>query len=382
MMRLMSGGRAKAVDVQDTPLVLTCTTTGAQTLTFTAMTVAAGKTVVVDWGDTNTNTYTAGAGTRTHAYAGAGTWTVKLANRRNITELSLNDAKITALLINSTNPLPSGLTYLNLNGLAGLTYNANTNPLPSGLTYLYLNGLTGLTYNANTNPLPSGLTYLTLNGLTGLTYNANTNPLPSGLTYLNLYNLAGLTYNANTNPLPSGLTSLTLTTLAGLTYNANTNPLPSGLTYLNLINLAGLTYNANTNPLPSGLTYLYLYNLAGLTWIINALQPWPTGATAAIITGCPLVTCVVWTDNAIQSIQAENAYSAMNVYSWLAAILANKTNFTYATPTLDLLGGSNAAPNGTYRAADPVTSGAEAKYALVNGNGSYAPGPEWVVQTA
>jgi hypothetical protein len=334
MMRLMSGGRAKAVDVQDTPLVLTCTTTGAQTLTFTAMTVAAGKTVVVDWGDTNTNTYTAGAGTRTHAYAGAGTWTVKLANRRNITELSLNDAKITALLINSTNPLPSGLTYLNLNGLAGLTYNANTNPLPSGLTYLYLNGLTGLTYNANTNPLPSGLT------------------------------------------------SLTLTTLAGLTYNANTNPLPSGLTYLNLINLAGLTYNANTNPLPSGLTYLYLYNLAGLTWIINALQPWPTGATAAIITGCPLVTCVVWTDNAIQSIQAENAYSAMNVYSWLAAILANKTNFTYATPTLDLLGGSNAAPNGTYRAADPVTSGAEAKYALVNGNGSYAPGPEWVVQTA
>ena len=36
------------------------------------MMVAAGKSVVVDWGDGNTNTYTAGAGTRTHAYAGVG----------------------------------------------------------------------------------------------------------------------------------------------------------------------------------------------------------------------------------------------------------------------------------------------------------------------
>ena len=335
LMRIGALGRgaASAVDPQDTPLVLTCTTTGAQTLTLQGLTVAAGKTVVVDWGDTNTNTYTAGAGTRTHAYAGAGTYTVKIANRRNITLIDFEDTKITSLIINSTNPLPTGLTSLTLKTLAGLTYNANTNPLPTGLTYLTLNTLAGLTYNANTNPLPTGLTYLTLN------------------------------------------------TLAGLTYNANTNPLPTGLTYLTLNTLAGLTYNANTNPLPTGLTILSLYTLTGLTWEIKSGAAWPTGATVATITGCPSVTCTAWTDNAIHSIQAENAYSQANVDAFINAIWANKANFTYATPTLDLLGGSNAAPSGTYQNNCPPTSGKEYAYDLVNDNCGHG-GPKWVVQTA
>jgi hypothetical protein len=46
----------------------------------------------------------------------------------------------------------------------------------------------------------------------------------------------------------------------------------------------------------------------------------------------------------------------------IAAIWSNKANFTYATPTLDLLGGSNAAPNGMYQAASPPTTGNEKKY--------------------
>jgi hypothetical protein len=101
-----------------------------------------------------------------------------------------------------------------------------------------------------------------------------------------------------------------------------------------------------------------------------------------VTTGCPNVTVSIWTNNAIRSIQAENTYSQANVDAFLTAILANKANFTWATPTLDLLGGSNSAPSGTYQAADPVTSGNETKYALVNGNGSYAAGPEWTVTTA
>ena len=263
LMRIGALGRgaASAVDPQDTPLVLTCTTTGAQTLTLQGLTVAAGKTVVVDWGDTNTNTYTAGAGTRTHAYAGAGTYTVKIANRRNITLIDFEDTKITSLIINSTNPLPTGLT------------------------------------------------------------------------------------------------SLTLKTLAGLTYNANTNPLPTGLTILSL------------------------YTLTGLTWEIKSGAAWPTGATVATITGCPSVTCTAWTDNAIHSIQAENAYSQANVDAFINAIWANKANFTYATPTLDLLGGSNAAPSGTYQNNCPPTSGKEYAYDLVNDNCGHG-GPKWVVQTA
>lgn len=241
LVTLMSG----ATDPQDTGLTLTCTTTGAQTLTIQGMTVATSKEVVVNWGDGNSNTYTAGAGTRTHNYAGAGTWTVTMTPRGNITLLDLRDTKLSGAI-------------------------------------------------------------------------------------------------TTTNPLPSGLTSLTL------------------------YNLTGLTYNANTNPLPAGLTYLYLSSLAGLTWDINAGQPWPTGATTASVVTCPSVTVSAWTDNAIRTMQFENAYSQANVDALIAAIYANRASFTYATPTLDIAGGSNAAPSGVYADEDPPTTGKGMIYELVN----------------
>ena len=162
-----------------------------------------------------------------------------------------------------------------------------------------------------------------------------------------------------------------------------TNPMPTGLTSLALNSLSGLTWTVGASaPMPASLTTLSLNSLSGLTWIITTGNQWPTGATAMTVIGCPAVTVTTWTNNSIRTIQAENAYSQANVNAFLYAILANKANFTYATPALDLLGGSNAAPSGTYQAADPVTSGKEAAYALVNGNGSYAAGPEWTVQTA
>jgi hypothetical protein len=336
--------------------ILTCTTTGAQTLTLHGLTVAAGKTVTVDWGDSSSNDYT-GAGARTHAYAGAGTWIVKMTKRDDITLLDLEDTKLSGT-INASNPLPVSLLSLTIISLSGLTYNANTTPLPAGLTYLYLSTLVGLTYNANTNPLPAGLWYLRLAALAGLTYNANTNPLPGGLIYL------------------------ILTGLTGLTYNANTNPLPVGLTYLLLSTLTGLTYNANTNPLPGGLTYLYLNTLVGLIWEINNSQKWPVGATAATIMACNSVTCTAWTDNAIRSIQWESSLNVAAVDNVQRQIWLNKANFTWATPTLDLLGGGNAIPSGAYAdpsPADPST-GMEYKYCL--NNDIPAAGPTWVVTTA
>lgn len=323
----MSSGGAAA----PTTLTLTCTTTGAQTLFLQGVTVAASKTVTVDWGDTTSNTYTAGAGTRSHAYGGAGVWTVVIHDTPNITLLDLRDTKISCTI-------------------------TAANPLPANLTSLYIDSLTGLTYNVN---------------------NA---PLPAGLITLKLIRLPGITYNVNNAPLPSGITTLDLRDMNGLTYNANTNPLPAGLLTLILMSLTGLTYNANTNPLPAGLTSIYLNALPRLTWQINAAQPWPTGATAAVVTGCPNVTVSAWTDNAIRTAQFENAWNQAAVDACVNAFLANKANFTWTTPSLDILGGSNAAPSGIYQAADPVTSGKEAVYALMNGNGSYAPGPEWTVQ--
>ena len=279
--KLMLLGVMEGKNIQNTPLVLTATTTGAETLTLQTLTIATGKTVVVDWGDGNTNSYT-GVGTRTHAYAGAGTWAVKFTNRIDIIEIDFRDTKLGGVI----------------NG---------ANPLPINLTYLYLNNLSGLTYNANTNPLPSKLVHLTL--------------------------------------------------------------------YI----VPNFTCNANTNPLPSGLTYIYLQNLPGLTWDINAAQPWPAGDPTVEIINCPNVTCTAWTRNNTQSIRAENGYNETNVDAFVNAVWANKANFTYATPSLDLLGGYNAAPSGTYQAASPPTTGKEKIYDLVNGN--YTPaGPEWTVQ--
>jgi len=303
--KLMLLGAMEGKNIQNTPLVLTATTTGAETLTLQTLTIATGKTVVVDWGDGNSNSYT-GTGTRTHAYAGAGTWTVKFTNRIDITEIDFRDAKFGGV-INGANPLPINLTYLRFQDLSGLTYNIN-------------------------NTL-----------------------LPSGLNNLSLINLLNLTYNANTNPFPSNLTSL----------------------YLNY--LPNLTYNVNTNPFPSGLIYLYLWNLPNMTWIINAAQPWPAGAPVVEIVNCPNVTCTAWTRNNTQSIRAENGYNETNVDAFVNAVWANKANFTYANPSLDLLGGSNVAPSGTFQAASPPTTGKEKLYDLAHGN--YTPaGPEWTVQ--
>ena len=70
------------------------TTTGAETLTIAAFTVAAGKTCTVVWGDGSSDIYS-GAGARTHNYAGAGNYKVKFMQPENITHITLSDNKMT-----------------------------------------------------------------------------------------------------------------------------------------------------------------------------------------------------------------------------------------------------------------------------------------------
>jgi hypothetical protein len=158
LLSVLMGG--KKVDPQTTGLTMTVTTAGAATLTITGMTVAAGATVVADWGDGGTDTYSAGAGARTHAYAGAGTWTVKLTPRSSITSLNLADAQITGLVINAANPLPNALTYLRLFDLDGINYNINSSPLPSTLATIFLYSCSGIT--ATNLVLPASMVSFTL----------------------------------------------------------------------------------------------------------------------------------------------------------------------------------------------------------------------------
>ena len=122
---------------------LTCTTTGAQTLTLQSLGIVAGQTVVVTWGDGNSNTYS-GEATRTHAYAGTGTWTVTFNTPEHIRKLDLRDTKLSEI-INAANPMPTGITSLYLASLTGLSWTVSaTTPMPTGIAYLTLINLTGL----------------------------------------------------------------------------------------------------------------------------------------------------------------------------------------------------------------------------------------------
>ena len=369
------GVLGKKVDVQDTPLVLTATLTGAATLWIQDLTIATGKSVVVDWGDGNTNTYTAGGGTRSHAYAGAGTYAIKIANRSSITSINLQQETKLSGTINASNPWPSGLKYLILNGIPSLTYNGSTTPLPSGLLQLSLTTMAGFTYNANTYPLSSTLTSLTLYNVANFTYNINDNPLPSGLTFLSLIgSLPGLTYNVNTTALPTGLLSLIVNTLTSGNFTFDgTNPLPDSLTLINMYNLAGFTYNVNTNPWPAGLITLTLNTLSGLTWAADAGSPIPSTVTDLTIYSCNNISipAAQWAVNGLQHIIFQSTLTAEEVDDILLGVWTNKANYTHATPTLNLLGTNNHSPTGTFQAGSGEsglpTTGMEYAYDLKNG---------------
>jgi len=108
----------------------------------------------------------------------------------------------------------------------------------------------------------------------------------------------------------------------------------------------------------------------------------PTGMLLLTIVNCANVAAIsTWAINTLRTVNYENNLAQAAVDAVLAAIWANKANYTYATPTLDLAGTGNAAPSGTYQAASPPTTGKEYAYDLVNGAYTAA-GPEWVVTTA
>ena len=87
-----AGGETLSGAVTPTVASFITTTTGAQTLTISALTITAA--MVVDWGDGNQDIYN-GAGARTHNYAGAGTWTVRFLSPLLVTVFRIADNKVT-----------------------------------------------------------------------------------------------------------------------------------------------------------------------------------------------------------------------------------------------------------------------------------------------
>ena len=98
------------------------TTTGAETLTIAALTVATGQTAVVQWGDGLSDTYT-GAGARTHNYAAEGVYSVILTPASAITVLTLSDDKMTVNSV-SLRAMVNMVTF-QANSVKGGTFNSS-----------------------------------------------------------------------------------------------------------------------------------------------------------------------------------------------------------------------------------------------------------------
>jgi len=315
---------------------LTCTTTGAQTLTLAGLSITAGKIVTVDWGDGNSDAYT-GAGTRTHAYAGAGVWTVEFTSPDDLYYLYLQDGKISGV-IDASNPIPQNLTYLRMQSLPGISWTVSTSaPMPSGLTTLYLPYMAGISWTVSaTTPIPSGLNN------------------PNAILYLNIGNLVWTV--SETTPMPN-------------------------LSSLQVYGAPNFLWNVADYPIGDMMQSIVFNLCAGVTMADGALSTLAKLTYTNISASPNIATQTVW-PNKMQIITYENNLSQASVDAVLAGIHANKANFTYATPSLDLLGGGNAAPSGTYAdpSPNPPTTGQEYKYCLIND--IPAAGPAWSVTTA
>ena len=319
--------------------VFTVTTTGAnQTLTLQSFGVSASTTI--EWGDTQENAYT-GTSQRTHVYASAGTYALRVLQPRLVTVFDLRDAKASCVageIGGLTN-----LTSLYLNNVAEVTVGAGEIGGLTNLASLNLLNVAGATIGAGEIGGLTNLTSLYLLNVAGVTIGAGeigglTNP-----TSLTLFNVAGATISAGEIGGLTSLITLYLNNVAGVTVGAGEIGGLTNLTSLTLLNVAGVTVGAGEIGGLTNLTSLTLFNVAGVAL--------PTGLANLL----KLVT-----------LQYENTLSQANVDSVLAQLYAAFPTRTGTNGTIDLFGGSNAAPSGVLQAQCPPTTGKEFAYELAN----------------
>jgi len=223
MLPLMGG-------VAPSQVVLTCTTTGAATLTLNRLGAVTGKTIHVDWGDGTSNDYSDNpSSTRTHAYAGAGTWKVTISPPEAVVNLDLRDTKLSCAA--GQIGKMTALTSLNLSNLANATIGAGE-----------IGGLTSLTD-------------LTMAYIPNATIGAGEIGGLIGLTILHLDNIPNATIGAGEIGGLTDLTTVYLSNLANVTVGAGEIGGLTDLTYLYLI-------NSNNIAAQTGLS-----NLLKLTWL-------------------------------------------------------------------------------------------------------------------
>ena len=267
------------------------TTTGAEILTISALTVATDKTVTVNWGDGSSDTYS-GAGARTHNYAGAGVWKVKFSNQQNITVFNCSDNKVT----------------LNSKDVKGMI----------NVTDFRINGLKAGRFDSSDVSAWRPTTF-------------------------SLYSMpAGYSGTFNSSDVSAWRPT-----------NFYLHSMPTGY--------AG-TFNS-TDVSAWRPTTFYLYSMPVATFTIT-------------ITANGFAGWITTTNFQMQN----NSLSQTQVVQILADFWAGFATRTGAAGTINV-GTNNAAPGGTYQAANPPTTGLEFRYELLNDSQNINPTKKWATVT-
>ena len=293
------------------------TTTGAQTVTISALTVDTEKTLNVDWGDGTNNDYT-GAGARTHNYAGSGTWAIRFDHAEYITVFNCSDDKVT---LNSKDiKRMVNVTDFRINSLkAGTFDSADVSAWRPTLFRLY--------------SMPAGYV--------GTFDSADISAWrPSDFILRSMP--AGYVGTFNSTDVSSWTPS-----------NFRLYSMPAGY--------AG-TFNS-TDISAWTPTYFYLYSMPVATYTIT-------------ITANGFAGWVSTTDFQVQN----NSLNQTQVNQILADFWAGFATRTATGGTINV-GTNNAAPSGIYQPANPPTTGLEYRYELLNDSQNINPTKKWATVT-
>jgi len=287
--------------------------TAGQTLTLN-LSLPAGKSVGIDWGDGNTTEIVGPASSIDYAntYADAGTYPIRMSGDfQYLTRLEIEDVEVdgTAERLGAL----SGLTFFSCGG--SNTLSGDIANLPTGLTYFGCYGSN--TLSGDVANLPTGLTYFNCGG--NNTISGDIANLPTGLT---LFRCTGSnTISGDIANLPTGLTYFACygsNTLSGDVAN-----LPTGLT---LFGCTGSnTISGDIANLPTGLTY---FNCYGSNTISDYTTPhtWTTKpATFILVPVAPGGLSESEIDNLLIDFDADLTWSSGNVITLTGANAARST---------------------------------------------------------
>ena len=204
-----------------------------------------------------------------------------------------------------------------------------------------------------------------------------------GVSVAHEYAAAG-TYTIKLAVAPSAVREIDFRD-AKLTLNSVNFRKCTGVTYLRLNSLAGgVLSSGDLASMP--LTYLHLYNLPGMSGVFNSADLAGMPLTYLTLSNLPGHTHTIAAadfegfTNLGSCYYHNNSLTQAQVDAILAGLYTAFASRTVAGGTLNV-GGTNAAPSGTYQAQCPPTTGKERAYELLNDSCEVNPTKKWATVT-